>query len=472
MKKIVLMSLFSALIFVGLFLSFNLFFKSEVVERFIWNMNTFHGMFANLPDNLPKEDILGSYAYAFRDYYRHLPRTVAANATYYAFLLAFFISLFISQHLCKKLDFNHFRRLSFYMLIIAVGLFARFFFAYHTTGNHDMASWYINKSVLDAGGNMFAVTDRYNYSPFWFLVLKFLTSVNHLFPQFPFMFIVRSFLIVIDLITLGFLVSIAKKMNLSSLKTGALFFLSPITIIITGYHGQFDNIPVLFVLFAIYVFLTFGKKSVLFGWLLLTIGMIAKHEILQQILIFLKHTQAKHKTIFFLFTLSVVLFLLSFAPYWPEGQERIIKNVLSYGGMNRSYGFVNFHANPTLGLIHKFLFISLLLVWPFIYRIKDLVKSSLMGMLFFLVFSSGISTQQFILPVALGALQPNAGFFLFTTAASFLLFGNIDELKISFFKGMTWNHVWFCALIWFLVELKNNKLKNTDKKRHLSPSAT
>ena len=458
----------SVIIFTGLFISFDLFFKSQALERFIWEINTFHGMFANLPNDLPKDDIVGSYAYEFKDYDAHAPRTLATNAVYYALLHAFFLSLLVSQSLCKKMNLWHFRRLSVYSLIIFGGLFTRFFFAYHTTGNHDMASWYINKSVLEAGQNIFAVTDRYNYSPFWFLILKFLNSVNHLFSQFPFMFIIRSFLTVIDLFSTLFIVLIAKKMNVSGLVAAALFFLNPITVIITGYHGQFDNIPILFLLCAIYFFLRFGNKSVLLGWALITIGMIAKHEILQQILIFLRQAQVKKKMTFFLFTFSVFLFLISFAPYWKEGSERILRNVLYYGGMNRPYGFIHFHTNLLLALIHKFLFISFLFVWPFICKVRDLVKSSLTGMLFFLVFTSGISTQQFILPIALGALRPNVGFFLFTTAASFLLFGSIDELKIQYFNVMTWDYVWFCSFIWFLVELQKNNFKAENRKQSLN----
>ncbi len=442
---------FSVLIFIGLFWAFDYFFKSELLKQFIWNMNTFHGMFENLPNDLPKENIFGSYAFAFKDYFLHLPRSADQNAFYYSFLLALVVSFCVFQP----------RNLSFYLAVIVVGLLIRFFFAYHTTCNHDMVSWYIDKSVMDAGGNVFAATDRYNYSPIWFLILKFLGFMNHFLPQFSFMFIVRSFLIVIDLMTFWILVLIAKEISVPGLRTGALFFLNPISIIVTGYHGQFDNIPVLFVLLAIYSFLKLGNKSVLLSWLFLTIGMITKHEILQQILIYLKHIQIKNKRALCLFAFSVLLFCLSFVPYWAEGQERIIKNVFHYGGMGRPYGLINFHINNAVVLIHKFLFISLLLIWPFIYKTVNLVKSSLIGMLLFLVFSSGISTQQFILPIALGTLYPNMGFMLFTMAASFFLFGDLDELKILFFKGMSWNYIWFCAVIWFLIELKHSKTKKS-----------
>ena len=456
MKKIVPV-LFSTLVFIGLFLFLSQFFKSEMMKQFIWDMNTFHGMFANLPTDLPKENIFGSYAFAFKDYFLHLPNSVDQNSVYYSVLLASAVSLCIFRP-------QHFSLLA----IVVFGLFARFFFAYHTTCNHDMVSWYIDKSILDTGGNVFAETDRYNYSPFWFLVLKGLGFINHLLPQFSFMFMVRSFLTLIDLATLIVLMFIAKEISVSGLKAAALFFLNPVSIIITGYHGQFDNIPVLFVLLAIYAFLKQGSQSLFRGWLLVTVGMIAKHEILQQILIYLKQFPIKNRKVLFLFTLSVLLFSLTFLPYWAEGQERIVKNVLRYGGMSRPYGLIHFHVSDMAVLIHKFLFISLLLIWPFIYKTQNLVKSSLIGMLFFLVFSSGISTQQFILPIALGALYPNMGFALFTTAVSFFLFGDLDELKIAFFKGMSWNYIWFCAVIWFLMELKPQPVQKSAKLVHVT----
>src|SRR5438270_473549 len=65
---------------------------------------------------------------------------------------------------------NDFKQGWLLFLIIIVGLLARLDVA--TFGsNYDMASCRIVAGILDHGGNVYASTDRYNYGPFWFLIL-------------------------------------------------------------------------------------------------------------------------------------------------------------------------------------------------------------------------------------------------------------------------------------------------------------
>ncbi len=457
--KFLLISILSVFVFISVFISSRAFFQSQLMAHFIWNLNTFRGLFVHLPDNLPKEHIIGSYAFAFKDYYNHLPRTVSQNAIFYSAALGFLCAVYLPLFFLKQEERENARLVRMknivsYVVIAILGLGARLFFAYHTTCNHDIVSWYIDKDILEQGKNVFAVTDRYNYSPFWLLILKFLIKIGRLVPQLPFMFLVRSFLTLVDLITLVVVIQLARVIGFSSKKAAALFFLNPIAIIITGYHGQFDNIPVLCLLLAIYFFLRHGQKMVSWGWFLVTLGIIVKHEILQQVLIFLRQAKRSKVQIIFLFSLSVALFLLSFVPYWKEGSAKILANVFRYGGISRPYGFILLDLNPTVAIVHKYLFIVLLLAWPFCIKTNRLLKSSLLGMLLFLVFTSGISAQQFVLPIALASLQPSSGFYLFTAAASVFLFGNIDELKLPFFEPIGWNYVWIATSIWFVFELK------------------
>ncbi len=462
--KLFSLFIFSIFVFVAIYFLGKAFFQSQAMVQFIWNVNTFRGMFSHLPENLPKEHIIGSYAFAFKDYYAHLPRTVSQNADYYAFLIASLSAVHVFLLMKGGNRANQIqtvKRIFYYVAIVLLGLGIRLFFAYHTTGNHDMVSWYIDKDVLEHGENIFSVTDRYNYSPFWLLALKLLMKINHLLPRFSFMFIVRAFLTLIDLVTLWFVSRTAQLIGFSGLKAAALFFLNPVTIIISGYHGQFDNIAILFLFVAIYLVIRYGRKAAYVAWFLVTLGIVAKHEILQQSLILLRHMKRSNAKIAALFLSTVLLFLLCFLPYWREGSARILGNVFRYGGISRPYGFIFLDFNSAAAIIHKYLFIALLLLWPFCFGAKQLIKSSLIGMLLFLTFTSGISAQQFVLPIALAALQPSAGFYLFTITASLFLFGNIDELKMPFFEPIGWSCVWIAVSVWFILELKQ---KNTPAK--------
>lgn len=440
------------------------FFESDWMGWFIWNINTFRGMFANLPNNLPQDSILSVYALAFEHFYTHSHRTVAQNSSAYALIsgaltVLFLLWIFLRQRRevngLSKQQSNFFA----YLVVILSGLFVRLFFAYHTTGNQDIAISILNRDLLRLGKDIYSSHWSFTYSPFWLLCMNILDRVNGFAPQFSFMFVIRSFTSLVDLATLLVLGQIAIQLNQSPLKTVTLFFLNPIPMIISGYHGQIDGIPILMLLIAIYLFLRFGQKSCYWGWLSITLGMVAKHEIPQQCLIFLTHTVRSRIKILLLFSLTIFAFLFSFLPYWENSLNGIVKGVFGYGGVSRPYGFMMLDTNLALAAIHKYSFIFLLLCWPFYFRTNDLVKSCRIGMLLFLVFTSGISAQQFVLPIALAALQPSFGFFLFTGVTSLFLLGNVDELKVVRWSYVNWNYVWGAALIWFVLEVK--KVKST-----------
>ncbi len=444
----------TTIIFACLAVSFSLFFKSELMSRFIWNMNTFQGRFVNLPETLPKDTLVGAYGYSIRDFNLHSQRTVSENAFVYASILAFLVSTHIF-FLLNPSQFKSIRNMFSLCGIFILGFGARLFFAYHTTCNNDLALMYSYEEIIRGAGNIYQLTD-YNYSPLWFLIAKVCFFLADKVPQFYFMFAVRFLLSLFDVATCFLLMDLARSVKADPVRTAALFFLNPISIIITGYHGQIDNVSIFFLLLGIWAALKSGK--VYWGWLLVSVGVVVKHQIIQQPLVYLNQFMVSKRKILVFFALTVFLFLISFGFYWQGGASQIIKNVFGYGGMSRPYGLVTFHGYPIVTIIHKYLFISLLLIWPFIYKTNHVLKSALISMLFTLTWTSGISTQTFVLPIALGALMPSGGFVLFTIAASLFLFGNLDELKLNVFQWITWNYVWFCAFIWFLIELNTNRL--------------
>ena len=450
-------------IFLGFFWIARSIFLSHAVVQFTKDMNTFRGILANLPTNLPREDTIGSYAFAFKDYHSHLPRSIASNANGYAFFLAILFSLFLPFQLLHEQSLKNkkikiIKKTSAYFFILALGLAARLFFAYHFTGNYDIVSWYLNRDILEYGKNIYAITSRYNYTPIWFSIIYFLGIVSLLFPQFPFMFVIRSFLSIVDLITAWVLFKIAKRINLSPVKAVALFFLNPISIIITGYHGQFENLSVLFLLLAIYFCLRNDKKVKTFVWFFLTMGLLIKHVVINQVLGMFMNIERSWKKAIILFFLALIFFLLTFVPYWKEGAQGIVDNVFLYsGGMSASYGLISFEFAPVGTLIHKYMFILAMFLFAFFFRAKNIIRVALVNLLFFFVFTSGLSAQQMVLPIALGALIPTNAFYLYTLITSLFLFGDINELKIRLFESYNWNCVWICALVWFVVELIKSK---------------
>ncbi len=115
--------------------------------------------------------------------------------------------------------------------VVLVGIFLRFFVM--TKGhNFDFESYCIVGKIAGNFGNVYAETYRYNYGPIFFCVLGLLYRISAFTnnPTIIFRILIVSILTLADLGIMGF---IAKKY---SKKKALIFFLNPVSIIITGYH--------------------------------------------------------------------------------------------------------------------------------------------------------------------------------------------------------------------------------------------
>jgi hypothetical protein len=144
-----------------------------------------------------------------------------------------------------------------------------------TNGNFDTESSKIVAQILDQGQSVYANTDHYNYGPWWSWILWVLWRIaNHLaFPN-AFHFCITAFLTVVDLATAWVL---AARFS----PRAALFFLfNPVSILITGIGGQFDNIAVLLGLVAWIVMTSEETKTprrFYIGALLVGLSISVKH---------------------------------------------------------------------------------------------------------------------------------------------------------------------------------------------------
>lgn len=127
------------------------------------------------------------------------------------------------------------------------------------------------------------------------------------------------------------------------------FFLNPVSIIITGYHNQFDTIAVLFALLSILYINeeeSFSKKDI-FAILFLSLSLMTKHILfLLPVFILLTNNIPLKKRIVYAIVPPVV-FLLSFAPFTIQNNaalQGIINNVFLYRSFNNA---------PLLDILYK-----------------------------------------------------------------------------------------------------------------------
>ncbi len=347
-------------------------------------------------------------------------------------------------------------------LIFFIGTIIRLLLACMCYGNTDMQSYEIVADIVERGGNVYAETRRYNYSPIWFMLIGILKRIQLQFPSFSFHFVVRSFLCGVDLVTLLFLLLIAKEEKISKIKTALFFYLNPVSFLITGYHGQFENLAILMVTTGIFGYIKLknkpiGRKIIL--WLFATLGMIVKHNIFYEVIICLNFVRKRFWMKVFLFAISSLIFMLFFIPYWSIGNKGIIQNVFLYSSDVRFYGISSLFKFQLL----KYLFILGLFIYPCYIKSQDIIKQCLLGVLFFLVFTTGIGVQYFVLPIAFGTLRPSKGFIFYSIVGTLFILGSPDNVHIPIFSGFGWNTVWIGAIYWFIIENVRQTGQNTEE---------
>lgn len=202
------------------------------------------------------------------------------------------------------------------LIILVIGLGVRFYLA-KGSYNFDIVATQQDVEIFRQGKNIYLHQTAYNYSPYFYYMAGFFGLVQDILPFLEIKFIARAFYSFIDIITFFVIYKIATQHKLSAIKTAGLFFLNPVSIIISGHHGQFDNIAIFFLLLAVYFAGKNKIKNKMKGkiiWSLLTIGLIVKHIIAFQVLFFFVLFTKKKIVAISLFGLSIVVFLLTLLP--------------------------------------------------------------------------------------------------------------------------------------------------------------
>ncbi len=191
-----------------------------------------------------------------------------------------------------------------------------------------------------------------------------------------FHFVIRAFLTGIDLLTLAVLLALADPNPASRIRTAAFFYLNPVSILITGYHGQFENITILLLLTGVFAAHRLKDRPVLAKallWAFATFALILKHNIFYELIVCIKTIVRNVWAQVALLAVSSAMFLGLFIPYWDKGSDGIIHNVL----------FVSVRTGLLRDIFHlpfppmKYAFIVALFVFPYLLRGEDLVRKFL-----------------------------------------------------------------------------------------------
>lgn len=308
--------------------------------------------------------------------------------------------------------------------IIAAGLALRLVLAYTFYGTQDVDAWEQFSTYWERHKSPYDQSLRFNYGPPWFWIIS---SVEYFrrFLNIPFSTAIKFPMILADLLTLFILLKgcrLLKKNQPQTLVSSAIFFLNPVSIFSSGYHGQFDNIGTLFSLTAWYLYEMRQKWSFAFATFSFMVAVAVKHFniLLTPVFIF---SQGKLVKKVLVMILAPSLFLLLIAPYWMADTQWVNQAVFKYNLHSGYWGWVGVICRTTLlftdidliksawfywtDYFNYLLYFGIFIASYFLVRKYSLLDSIIITFLIFYTFTTQMAPQYTVWIIPFAVLRPN-----------------------------------------------------------------
>lgn len=326
-----------------------------------------------------------------------------------------------------------------------IGIGLRLVLAFFFYGNFDQSSYELVVGIMRRGGNIYAETRRYNYSPVWAYVLLSLSTLSDTL-NLPFHFVVRTFLSLADTLNGVLIGLISAKVTGRSFSKGALIYLlNPVAILIVGYHGQFDTLAVLPLLCAAYLALE-PKHAWWPIWLLGTISLLIKHITIFEIwLLFVYSAGVRRAQL--MSAATGMVFIASLLPFAVGATSGIAKHVFAYTPIPNTFGL---GILLPMALSVPIFFVVMVLLPLIAERLRlPLVQALELGFVLMLTLIFSIGEQYFILPILVGSIFASRWYWAYTAVTTIFLLGSENNLHLPFVPSI-WNTVWLVLLGWAL----------------------
>lgn len=338
-----------------------------------------------------------------------------------------------------------------FITAVAIGIGLRIWVS--TLGyNFDFESYAVVASIIDSGGNVYAETNRYNYGPVWMYAVHAASQFAGFFDD-PIAAFGLYFTILLTLGDLGLCLLLKRR---GGDGVALLFFLNPISIIITGYHRQFGNLALLLGLVAADLF-DRGETDRL-GWqkwlgmAVLALSLATKHLLFAfPWWLAVKQRRPFHR--FVVLVVPVALFMASFLPFWHEGSQGITDHVFFYRSFQNAplwNGLVppviSAVVPATVGLLLA------LTVAGLVFRRTSAFASMLLYTAVLLVFSPAMANQYLALAMPFVVWFLNPFGIAYTVAATLHLMASSDGLALISGVNDRWLYTWgFTVLVGMLL---------------------
>ncbi len=352
-----------------------------------------------------------------------------------------------------------------FVLIFALVLVLRISVAAGFRGNFDTQSYLIVVQGVLEGENVYALTERYNYSPLWSFVVAglWLAAAPNVG---AFVLLLGLLLIATDTASTLLLIGVGRRrLGLApgeARRRALLFFSNPISVLISCAHGQFDGLSIVFLLAALWMAAGPKSRANQIGVAgMLALSLLVKHVTAFHPLLFScrRQRQGREGLPDALVLAPYLVFAACFLPY-ASALGPIVRHVFLYparvseASLQKPGGLQAFLSlSQPLPLVFSLL---LLVAVAWVLRETrhwELTRACLLLFLALLCFSPSFAVQYLVWPIALGSLFPSVAYGVFTLAGALYHASAPESLAIPWPIRPTSLGTWLAALLWFAWEL-------------------
>ncbi len=321
--------------------------------------------------------------------------------------------------------------------------------------NWDMGTYRQFVEAAPRGGALYSEAP-YHYSPLWaFVVLGVSNAAASIGVSFE--KAVGALLLLTDAGTAYVLFRIARdrlgRGTQLAAGTALIFFANPASVFVTGFHVQWDNVAILFLLIA--VWLAGREPHRRTGTsLALAASLLVKQVTFFHPLAFARGGSGRSRWFSREVLLPYGLFFASLLPYWGS-RGAVLENVFRYRSLSEDYGTAMLRKLPGVPeWAPMAIFALATLAALFAFRRMEIGRACLLLFLVLLIFVPGVVEYYFVWPIALGALYGGAGYAVFTLVVSAFFLGSPDGLGLPIPHLPGWHGVWWSTVFWLLWELR------------------
>lgn len=219
------------------------------------------------------------------------------------------------------------------VLAIVVGLLARWNGALFAGDVADVAAYRSHVAIVESGRGIYATDTRFPYFPGWLGVEMLAWRLSQVW-RFPFWQVIRGVIVVADVLACAALWWAGRRAGgpARGRWAAAIYALSPIAIVVAGYHGQFDGVSSLFSVLAA-GFLLRRPRPVPAG-LLLGVALALKPFPALLVPVFVSAPGLSWRARALVGGLALGVVGLVTGPFLLADAAAVARNVGGYGGLN------------------------------------------------------------------------------------------------------------------------------------------